>query len=128
MAEPPLLMVCVTCRASQPLPEDGIPPGQHLHDALERALAAHPAPPTRLQPVKCMAACERGCVAAISAPGKWSYLLGALSCEQADDLLTYAAAYAAHDSGALLPSRRPESLRRAVLARLPSLVPPEPQA
>ncbi len=68
-----------------------------------------------------MASCSHGCTAAISAPGKWSYLLGALSVAHAADLLAYADIYAAHPSGAVLPSRRPESLRQSVIARLPSV-------
>jgi predicted metal-binding protein len=68
-----------------------------------------------------MASCSHGCTAAISAPGKWCYLLGELSSGHAADLLTYADIYAAHPSGAVLPSRRPESLRQSVVARLPTL-------
>jgi predicted metal-binding protein len=122
-ASRPSLMVCTTCRARAPLPEDGTPPGQLLYEALERALAAHPAPPVTLRPTQCFAACDHGCVAAIAAPGKWSYLLGPLDPAMAEDLLAYGTAYAAHASGALMPSRRPESLRGVVLARLPALEP-----
>lgn len=121
--EPPTLLVCVTCRANRPLAEGETPPGRRLHDAVAAALAAHPAPPVALRPVTCLAVCERGCAAAMTAPGKWSYLLGHLEAGQAADLLAYGATYAAHPSGAVLPSRRPESLRRAVLGRLPSLLP-----
>ncbi|WP_419900033.1 DUF1636 domain-containing protein [Roseomonas sp. USHLN139] len=120
----PVLTVCTSCRAGQTLAEGQTPPGRLLHDALAEALGAHPAPPLALRGVACMAACSRGCTAAIAAPGKWTYLLGGLGQDQVDDLLTYAAAYAAHASGALLPSRRPESLRGAVIARLPDLTEP----
>jgi predicted metal-binding protein len=46
-----------------------------------------------------------------------------LSPDHAADLLTYARAYAAHGTGALLPSRRPESLRHTVIGRIPALEP-----
>jgi len=121
----PVLHVCTTCRAGNPLAEDEVPPGRHLHDAVAAALAAHPAPPVELRPVKCMAACDHGCTAAMTAPGKWGYLLGRLDLSHAGDLLTYGAAYAASGSGAVLPSRRPASLRSVVLGRLPSLTEPQ---
>ncbi|MDJ0388985.1 DUF1636 domain-containing protein [Roseomonas sp. E05] len=123
-APKPRLVVCTSCRASRPLAEDEIPPGRLLHDALAEALAAHPAPPVELHAVTCLAACERGCTAAITAPGKWTYLLGHLTPALAGDLLAYGATYAAHASGAVLPSRRPDSLRKVVLGRLPALQPP----
>ncbi|KAA2211810.1 DUF1636 family protein [Teichococcus oryzae] len=123
-ASPPCLVVCTTCRAGRPLAEGETPPGQHLHDAVAAALAAWDGPPPlELRGAKCLAACERGCTAAMAAPGKWSYLLGHLDAALAPDLLRYAEAYAAHRTGAVLPSRRPESLRRAVLGRIPSFLP-----
>ncbi|HWX49599.1 MAG TPA: DUF1636 domain-containing protein [Roseomonas sp.] len=123
-APKPRLVVCTTCRAGRVLAEGEAPPGRLLHDALAAALAAHPAPPVELHPVTCLAACERGCTAAITAPGKWTYLLGHLTPDLAKDLLAYGATYAAHASGAVLPSRRPASLRSVVLGRLPALEPP----
>jgi predicted metal-binding protein len=76
--------------------------------------------PVVLRPVVCLASCERGCTAAISAPGTWSYLLGGLSTEDAADLLTYGTAYAASRTGTVLPSKRPVSLARAILGRFPA--------
>ncbi len=107
----PSLHVCITCREGE---------GARLHAALG-ALLPPEGPLVTLREVTCMASCTSGCTAAISAPGKWSYILGALSVDHAPDLLTYAAIYAAHPSGAVLPSRRPESLRQSVVARLPAL-------
>ena len=77
-------------------------------------------PPLELRAVSCLASCERGCAAAISAPGKWSYLLGGLSGAVAADLLTYGAAYAASRTGTVMPSKRPASLAKAVLGRFPT--------
>ncbi|ONG49969.1 hypothetical protein BKE38_20210 [Pseudoroseomonas deserti] len=128
MADRPILTVCTSCRAGHDLAEGQTPPGRLLHDALAEALATQPEPPVELRGAACMAACARGCTAAIAAPGKWTYLLGELDREMAGDLLTYASAYAAHATGALLPSRRPESLRRAVIARLPDFTLPKDPA
>jgi predicted metal-binding protein len=111
MADPrPSLHVCITCRDGE---------GAKLHAALNDLLAERDC--VALREVTCFASCERGCTAAISAPGKWSYLLGALSVDHAADLLSYADVYAAHPNGAVLPSRRPESLRSCVVARLPGM-------
>jgi predicted metal-binding protein len=119
----PSLYVCTTCRAGRPLGEGQVAPGQRLHDAVALLIGgASPVAlqPVALQPVACLASCERGCTAAISAPGKWSYLLGGLTEENAADLLTYGAAYAASRTGTVLPSKRPASLARAILGRFPA--------
>ncbi len=116
----PLLHVCVTCRAGRPLVEGEPVAGQVFYDAVAEALARQASPAVRLLPVKCLAACDHGCTAAIAAPGKWGTLLGRLDPALADDLLLYGAAYAASASGAVLPSRRPASLARIVLGRLPA--------
>jgi predicted metal-binding protein len=100
------------------LDEGETTPGQRLHDAV-LALAGNEAP-VAVHSVSCLASCERGCAAAISAPGKWGYLLGGLSAGVAADLLTYGAAYAASKTGTVMPSRRPPSLAAAVLGRFPA--------
>jgi len=127
-AAKPELHVCITCRMGQELVPGEDCAGRRLHDAVAARLAAHPAPPVALREVKCFSACQRGCAIAIAAPGKWTYLLGGLDAALAEDLLAYGATYAASASGAVLPSRRPESLRLAVIGRIPSFVPQEPSA
>jgi predicted metal-binding protein len=113
----PHLHICITCRAGQALDEGDTPPGQQLFDAVSCLLGERG--PVRLQPVSCLASCERGCAAVISAPGKWGYLLGGLSDAVAPDLLTYAGAYAASKTGTVMPSKRPPSLLSVVLGRFP---------
>ena len=119
----PILHICTTCRAGQPLEPGVVPPGQHMHDAVAALLAAAPAE-VELRAVTCLSSCDNGCAAAISQPGKWSYLLGRLDTSLAADLLAYAGLYAAHRTGTVLPSKRPPSLSRMVLGRLPDLSPP----
>lgn len=119
MATLPRLHVCLTCRAGQELAEGQAPPGKVLHDAVAALLPVDGAP-LELRTVVCLASCTRGCAAAISMPGKWTYLLGGLAPGMAADLLTYGAAYAASGNGTLMPSRRPASLRDAILARFPA--------
>lgn len=114
----PSLHVCTTCRAGRSLAEGETAPGQRLFDAVASLMGV--AAPVALQPVTCLASCERGCTAAISAPGKWSYLLGGLAEADAADLLIYGTAYAASRTGTVLPSKRPASLARAIVGRFPA--------
>ena len=116
-----LLHVCTTCRAGQPAADGTDPPGAVLHRRLHALLAERPAAPVRLLEAKCLSNCDRGCSAAIAMPGKWSYLLGGLDLDRAADLLEYATIYAASQSGAVLPSKRPASLSRMVHGRIPAL-------
>jgi predicted metal-binding protein len=118
---PPTLHVCVTCRAGLPLEDGQTPPGRFMHAAIAALLNTDPV--IALREVACLSSCENGCAAAISSPGKWTYLLGRLTPSLAPDLLTYAAAYAAHRTGTVLPSKRPASLARMVLGRIPDLTP-----
>ena len=115
----PCLHICTTCRAGQPLAEGAIPPGAYLHAEIARILAAQPAP-IDLREVVCLASCDRGCMAAISMAGKWGYLLGGLSLANAADIVTYAASYGASKTGTIMPSRRPASLKTAIIARFPA--------
>ncbi len=113
----PILHVCVTCRAGRPLAEGQTPPGRHMLDAI----TAHPdAAAVELREVSCLSVCNDGCAAAISMPGKWTYLLGRLSPDLAGDLLAYAKLYTAHATGTVLPSKRAPSLARMVMGRLPA--------
>ena len=113
----PVLHVCVTCRAGLPLAEGETPPGRFMH----AAIAGHPdAGAVELREVSCLSVCNTGCAAAISMPGKWSYLLGQLKPELAGDLLAYARTYATHPTGTVLPSKRAPSLQSMIMGRLPA--------
>ena len=85
------------------------------------AVAGQAGTDVRVLPVKCLSSCDNGCAAAISAPGKWTYLLGRLDPSLAPDLLAYAATYARHPTGTVLPSKRPPSLAKMILGRMPDL-------
>ncbi len=121
----PVLHVCTTCRTGLPLEEGQTAPGQTMHAAVAALLRANPV--AELREVACLSSCDHGCAAAISAPGKWTYLLGRLTPALAPDLLAYAALYAAARTGTVLPSKRPASLARMVLGRVPDLAPPAQQ-
>ncbi|WP_336946752.1 DUF1636 domain-containing protein [Asaia sp. HN010] len=102
----PVFHVCQTCSAG----------GQALHEAL--AAMAEPEV-VRIEGVRCLAACQQGCTATLSMPGKWSWLLGRLSPPLAYDLLAYAQAYGRSASGTVMPSKRPDTLRDIILGRFP---------
>jgi len=119
----PTLYICMSCcRQGTTAAPQGMPiDGRRLFEAVvARLVEMGEAAPVRAVTTLCFANCERGCSVAISAPGKWSYLLGGLGPEHADDLLTYAVAYTKAKTGVVLPSGRPASLQTAVIARFPA--------
>jgi predicted metal-binding protein len=118
----PVLHVCVTCRAGELCKDGEVAPGARLHGALEQLNAAAGAP-VELRQVACLAACDRGCTAAISMPGQFGYLLGGLSAGVAGDVLDYAQRYPTAKNGFVLLSKRAASLRHSILGRIPNLEP-----
>ncbi|MFT8731538.1 MAG: DUF1636 domain-containing protein [Acetobacter fabarum] len=118
----PVLHVCVTCRRGGPAMD--CPPGEQLLERLQVLLDAEHlagvAPSATLRPVACLAACDRGCTAAIAMPERWTWLLGHLGPEKAEDILAYARLYAASAKGTVMPSRRPATLADMVLGRVPA--------
>jgi len=108
------LNICITCRGSEP--GGNIPAGQRLFKAV---MALPAVDGVTVRPLSCLANCDRGCSAALTMPGKWSFLLGRLAPALAADLLAYAGAYAQSANGTLMPSARPGSMRNVVLGRIP---------
>lgn len=110
------LYICDTC-GRQDNPEH--PAGEQLWEAVSAALSQTPDAAVRAERVSCLSSCGRSCSAALTMPGKWSWLAGKLSPELAGDLIIWAEAYAASPRGTVLPSRRPASLRDVVTGRIP---------
>ena len=118
------IYVCVTCQAGDVCEDGAERPGLRFRRALEGArIESGDADWLEIREASCLASCERGCAAAISMPGKWSYLLGRLGAPKATDFLAYARTYRDSKSGVVLPSKRPASLQDAILGRMPSLSP-----
>ncbi|MBT0955854.1 DUF1636 domain-containing protein [Alphaproteobacteria bacterium KMM 3653] len=115
------LHVCMTCRAGQEVPEDGIRPGARLHDKLTELGAPEG---VEIVPVECLSACNNGGAVALTQPGKWSYVYGHMTEDNAEDILTGAAAYAATDNGIVPWRERPVIFRKQSLARIPPLAAP----
>ena len=112
------LHVCITCRAGQTLAEGELAPGARLHAALVEAGVPDD---VNLVPVACLSACSQGCSVALSAPGRWSYVYGRLSADNAADVIAGASAYAAAPDGIVPWRSRPEIFRKQSLARIPPL-------
>jgi len=120
----PRLHVCVTCKnAELAEPGEGEPAhGKLLLERIAAILDASDTPPITVEPIICMGNCERGCTIAISAPGKWSYMLGGLTPDHAEDLVTYGEAFRNSKNGTVFRSKRPQSLFDAIIARFPALL------
>jgi predicted metal-binding protein len=123
----PKLYVCTTCRqagteaVADDGPGDAPRDGQRLFDAVcERLEALGAKAPVDVVPIVCFANCEQGCSAGLVQTGKWAYMVGHIGPGEADDLIAYGAAYAKSETGAVLRSGRPESLRHAIVGRFPT--------
>ena len=115
---PAELHICTACRANLPLVAGVKVAGQVLFDRAA-ALAGPTSAELAVRPVICLGNCVQGCSAAVTQPGKWSYLLGHLTPDHAPDLLAYAVAFAASADGTVWQSQRAHSLRDAIVARIP---------
>jgi predicted metal-binding protein len=113
------LHVCVTCRAGEE-GEDRVRPGRRLHDALIEAQCRQDGFASfRIAEVECLSNCNRGCSAALTGPGRWSYIYGDLNETSVDDLLTGVSRYAATADGLVPWRERPTIFRKGVIARIP---------
>ncbi|MCX7558114.1 DUF1636 domain-containing protein [Sulfitobacter sp. F26204] len=110
------LYVCTTCRAGEVLEDDAPRPGAMLHDALTAVGAPEG---VEIVGVKCLSACKQGAAVALCEPGKWTYVYGRLTNDDAPDILAGAAAYAATPDGLVPWRERPLVFRKQSLARVP---------
>lgn len=114
--KPAEVLVCVTCRRGVPADAEAPRDGAVL---LERLLAGAVPEGVTVRGVECLSNCSRGCTVALRGPGRWTYVYGALSAEDAGVVLDGAARY--RDAGdGLVPWReRPEHFRKNCIARVP---------
>lgn len=114
------LFVCALCKFSAA--EAGVENtsgGQHLIDQLTNHLDDGT---VTLQPVRCMAACDRTCNAALSAPGKLTFIFNQLSPSQsAPDLAEFCRQYAAVETGKVPYGLRSQAIKQATAYVLPPL-------
>ena len=108
------LLVCVTCKS------DEAPMGSGLFEALGGRLGSEP--DIALRPVECLSVCKRPCTVALVASGKWTYVVGDLTCEShLEDIVVAARRYAASPEGIVPWRERPLCFRRGVVSRTPPL-------
>jgi predicted metal-binding protein len=110
------LFVCITCR---PAGDAGLQPrpGARLYAALKEQAAD-----LEVVPVECLSNCTRSCSAAVSAPGKWTYVVGHIDPDRhVDDILQFARQHRAHDDGLPVWRERPEHVRKNTIARVPPM-------
>lgn len=110
------LYVCKTCKAGEVHEDDAQRPGARLFAAI-KALKM----PENVQVVgvECLSACSQGAAVALSEPGKWTYVYGRMTPDDATDILTGAAAYAATTDGLVPWRQRIVQFRKQSLARIP---------
>lgn len=110
------LYVCKTCKAGEVHEDDADRPGARLHAAITEIGAPEG---VEIVGVACLSACSQGAAVALSGPGKWSYVYGRMSTENAADILTGAAAYSLTTDGLVPWRERPEIFRKQSVARIP---------
>ena len=114
------LFICVTCRREGEAPAEPRP-GARLFARLQEQ-ARDLDPNLDIEPVECLSNCNRSCTAAVSAPGKWTYVVGGLDPDQhVDDLLQFAVLHRASADGLTVWRERPVHIRKNTIARVPPL-------
>jgi predicted metal-binding protein len=116
------LFVCITCRLLGETTEDAqARPGARLMRMLSQRLEGGEQN-IEIVPVECLSNCNRGCTVAVSGPGKWTYVIGALDPEQhADDVVQFARLHQSHADGLPVWRERPVHIRKNTIARVPPL-------
>src|SRR4029453_8868037 len=118
-----ILYVCVTCSGNAAVEPDTSAaerPGARLLAAVEQRLSADRDKGIAVVPANCLSNCPRGCSAAVSASGKWTYVIGDLDPDRhAGDVVDFARLHRAHAEGVPEWRDRPEHVRKQTIARGP---------
>lgn len=118
-------MVCELCRfPSGEKEREGLRGGQHFLNNIKASLSADPnaMADLKIEPVRCIAACDRACVVAFAQPGKQTYIFKDLCpIESTQALLKFARQYEAAELGKVPYKEHPEGLNRSLLAILPAV-------
>ena len=121
------VFVCVSCRSGPDLSQR---PGQVLFDALHARLsegpesAAGPTATVEVKAVKCLSVCTRPATIALSAPDKWTYVIGDLSPIDSEAILAGARDFAATPDGIVPWNQRPLCFRKGTVSRTPPFYSP----
>lgn len=116
------LFVCRSC-AYSPTQRDykGQRGGHYLLSRLLQLQEQSPLPPGyKIEAVNCLSACNRPCTIALAAAGKNTLMFGdLLPLDSATAVLQLARQYYSSSDGVVPRQRRPESLQKGILARIP---------
>ncbi|QZO02540.1 DUF1636 domain-containing protein [Chenggangzhangella methanolivorans] len=114
-----VVAVCRTCKPEGDVAAE--PPGARLGRATVAAVErlAGPDSVVEVRAIACLSACGRSCAASVAAPGKFSYVVGGLVPEDAEDLARFALAHADAPDGIPPWRTRPEKIRKNTVARVP---------
>ena len=108
--------VCITCRRPED-PEDAPRPGLALAQAVTKAADGTG---VAVRQVECLANCNRGLSAAMRCDGAWTYVFGGLEPDRDAEALIEGARLLARAQDGVLPwRRRPDILKRGLIARVP---------
>jgi len=111
------IVVCNSCRGESS--SDDYPrPGSRL---LENTRRAAEGSGIAVRHVGCLGNCKRGISAAMLREGCWSYVFGGLSEDSGEDLVAGALLFARSTDGFMPYRARPESLKRGLIARIPTI-------
>ncbi|MEM6446144.1 MAG: DUF1636 domain-containing protein [Cyanobacteria bacterium P01_D01_bin.123] len=131
MSDRHALFVCTTCASKW---KNGERVGQSGGEKLLEAISTrHECWELReafpLQPVDCMSACSRPCTISFAASGKFTFVFGNLSVDDADlqdtveAIFTCAEQFHAKPDGLLTWAERPKPLKSGLVARIPAWPP-----
>ena len=111
------IVVCNSCRGENAA-DDCPRPGSRLAEDTLRAAAGSS---VAVRHVGCLGNCKRGLSAAMLRDGCWSYVFGGLAEDSGADLVAGALLFAGSADGFMPFRARPESLRRGLVARIPTI-------
>jgi predicted metal-binding protein len=113
------IFVCVSCA---PRAENTARPGAILAQSLNARLAELGAAGIKVREVECLAVCKRPSTIAMTAAGKWTYIIGdLLAKEHVNDIAAAALAFQRSANGIVPWAERPAPFRKGVIARVPPL-------
>jgi predicted metal-binding protein len=124
MADPVTIYLCVTCRRKTGDVEGVFDlPGRILAGRLVQTIANRSGNCSiDVVPVECLAVCKRPSTLALTAEGKWTYLIGDLDPEaHVEEIVTAAERYGASVDGIVPWQERSPTFRKGVIARTPPL-------
>ncbi|MFI5000120.1 MAG: DUF1636 family protein [Reyranellales bacterium] len=115
------IFVCVSCQQSTgSVADSSNPPGAALAEALRVRLRDGEHRGVFVTAVDCLAVCKRPCTVALSAAGKWTYLIGDLDPRShVEEIVAAALSFEASGNGIVPWRERPASFRKGVIARVP---------